>query len=195
MPLAKRPAVVSCPSGLATIFPPSDGYQPLEDPPVGVARQIHAAKTCKEAVPGVPMVGSGYSHLQDYLSHVAQAVVRAGWIDSIGLGWIVLVYSEMPADTLADGSPDRKRMCQTFSDYTTGPRHGLWSGCFPLDLYYKNRSTNLNKSARSSCDARTWTNGRCETKSTPVATITRDEPVSDFDKLQRFVRFGASSCA
>ena len=33
--------------------------------------------SCKAAVPELPMVGTGYSYLQDYLPHVAQAVVRA----------------------------------------------------------------------------------------------------------------------
>ena len=119
------------------MFPPSDGYQPPEDPLVGVARQIHAAKECKEAAPDITMVGSGYSYLQDYLPHVAQAVVRKGWVDSVGLGRMVLSYPELPADTLAGRSPNRKRICRTFSDCTTGPRHGLLSGCFPLDPYYK----------------------------------------------------------
>ncbi len=119
------------------IFPPSDGYQPPEDPLVGVARQIHAARKCKEAVPDLPMVGSGYSYLQDYLPHVAQAVVREGWIDIVGLGRMVLAYPTLPADSLSRGQLQRKQVCRTFSDCTTAPRHGLLSGCFPLDSYYK----------------------------------------------------------
>jgi 2,4-dienoyl-CoA reductase-like NADH-dependent reductase (Old Yellow Enzyme family) len=119
------------------IFPPSDGYQSPEDPLAGVARQIHAAKQCKQAVPEMLMVGSGYSYLQDYLPHVAQAVIRAGWIDAVGLGRMVLAYPELPADTLAAGKLARKRICRTFSDCTTGPRSGMISGCFPLDPYYK----------------------------------------------------------
>jgi 2,4-dienoyl-CoA reductase-like NADH-dependent reductase (Old Yellow Enzyme family) len=119
------------------IFPPSDGYQPPEDPLVGVARQIQAARRCKAAFPNLPMVGTGYSYLQDYLPHVAQAVVRAGWIDAVGLGRMVLAYPELPADTLARGKLERKRICRTFSDCTTAPRNGLVSGCYPLDPYYK----------------------------------------------------------
>ena len=119
------------------IFPPSDGYRPPEDPLVGVARQIHASRTCKLAVPEMPMVGTGYSYLQDYLPHVAQAVVRAGWIDMVGLGRMVLSYPELPRDTLNDGEMKRKLICRTFSDCTTAPRNGLISGCFPLDPYYK----------------------------------------------------------
>lgn len=121
------------------IFPPSDGYLPPEDPLVGVARQIHAARACKEAVSGLPMVGTGYTYLQDFLPHVAQAVVRAGWIDLIGLGRMVLSYPELPADCLRRGVLQRKRICRTFSDCTTGPRNGLPSGCYPLDEFYKQR--------------------------------------------------------
>lgn len=119
------------------IFPPSDGYQPPEDPLVGVARQIRAARECKRAVPDLPLVGSGYSYLQDYLPQVAQAVVRAGWIDSVGIGRMVLSYPRLPADVLSHGQLARKLVCRTFSDCTTAPRNGIVSGCFPLDDYYK----------------------------------------------------------
>jgi NADPH2 dehydrogenase len=121
------------------IFPPSDGYQPPEDPLVGVVRQIQAARACKAAVPDLPMVGTGYSYLQDYVPHVAQAVVRAGWIDMVGLGRMVLSYPDLPADTLARGATERKKVCRTFSDCTTAPRNHLVSGCYPLDPFYKER--------------------------------------------------------
>ena len=121
------------------IFPPSDGYQPPEDPLVGVVRQIQAARACKAAVPELPMVGTGYSYLQDFLPNVAQAVVRAGWIDLVGLGRMVLSYPEMPADVLDRGTTQRKKVCRTFSDCTTAPRNNLPSGCYPLDPFYKDR--------------------------------------------------------
>ena len=119
------------------IFPPSDGYLPPEDPLVGVVRQIHVTRQCKEVLGDLPVVGSGYSYLQDYLPHAAQAVVRLGWTDFVGLGRMVLSYPELPADVLSSGRLARKRVCRTFSDCTTAPRHGLISGCYPLDAYYK----------------------------------------------------------
>jgi NADPH2 dehydrogenase len=121
------------------IFPPSDGYQPPEDPLVGVVRQIQAVRECKLAVPSLPMVGTGYTYLQEYLPHVAQAVVRAGWVDSVGLGRMVLSYPNLPAETLQVGSTSRKHICRTFSDCTTAPRNGMVSGCYPLDPFYKDR--------------------------------------------------------
>ncbi len=119
------------------IFPPIDGYQPPEDPLVGVWRQIDAVRQCKAALPEMPIVGTGYTYLQDYVVQVAQAVVREGWTDIVGLGRMVLSYPDLPADSLAGRPIDRRRLCRTFSDCTTAPRKGLVSGCYPLDHYYK----------------------------------------------------------
>ncbi len=118
-------------------FPPSDGYLPPEDPLVGVARQIHAARAIKAACPQAIIAGTGYSALQDWLPQVAQAAVRQGWVDLVGLGRMVLAYPELPADLLAGRPLQRKRICRTFSDCTTAPRSGLVSGCYPLDEHYK----------------------------------------------------------
>jgi len=129
------------------IFPPSDGYQPPEDPLVGVARQINATAALKDVRQDVLMVGSGYSYLQEWLPHVAQAAVRKGHTDSVGLGRMVLSYPEMPADILAGNTLARKRICRTFSDCTTAPRNGLVSGCYPLDEFYKELPENNALSA------------------------------------------------
>lgn len=119
------------------IFPPSDGYQPPEDPLVGVHRQIAATAELKAQHPEMIVVGTGYSYLQEWLPHVGQAVVQQGMADSIGLGRMVLSYPELPADVLAGQTMARKKICRTFSDCTTAPRNGLVSGCFPLDPFYK----------------------------------------------------------
>jgi 2,4-dienoyl-CoA reductase-like NADH-dependent reductase (Old Yellow Enzyme family) len=157
-------------------YPPSDGYQPPEDPLVGVARQISVARKVREHVnrisgvrpspgaassgggngaenskagstadvaapgdertPKLLIVGTGYSYLQEYLPHVAQAVVRQGWADLIGLGRMVLSYPGVLADAIEKGSLATKLLCRTFSDCTTAPRNGMVSGCYPLDKYY-----------------------------------------------------------
>jgi NADPH2 dehydrogenase len=119
------------------LFPPSDGYLPPEDPLVGVARQVALTAELKHHRPSLTVVGSGYSYLQEWLPHVGQAVLRQGGADFIGLGRLALSYPEMPADVLAGRPLDRKRICRTFSDCTTAPRHGLVSGCYPLDPFYK----------------------------------------------------------
>jgi 2,4-dienoyl-CoA reductase-like NADH-dependent reductase (Old Yellow Enzyme family) len=119
------------------LFPPSDGYLPPEDPLVGVARQMEATRELKRRFPKLLMIGSGYSYLQDFLPHVAQAAIREGWVDFVGLGRMVLSYPEFLWEASAGTSIQRKLVCRTFSDCTTAPRNGLPSGCYPLDDYYK----------------------------------------------------------
>ena len=118
------------------LYPPSDGYAPPEDPLCGVARQLLAARDLKRDFADLVVVGSAFSYLQEYIPHVAQAVVRAGWMDAAGLGRVMLSYPELPADSLEHGRLERRRLCRTFSDCTTAPRAGLVSGCYPLDDHY-----------------------------------------------------------
>ena len=121
-----------------TLFPPSDGYLPPEEPLVGVARQMEAARALKQQFPELLIVGTAYTYLQDFLPNVAQAAVRDGWADCVGLGRMVLAYPDLPLQVLEGRALERKRVCRTFSDCTTAPRNGLPSGCYPLDPHYKN---------------------------------------------------------
>jgi NADPH2 dehydrogenase len=119
------------------LYPPSDGYRPPEEPLAGVLRLLEATRALKQAFPAMVVVGSGYTYLQEYLAHVAQATVRQGWTDFVGLGRMVLSYPTLPHDVLTTGAMQRKRLCRTFSDCTTAPRNGIISGCYPLDPLYK----------------------------------------------------------
>lgn len=118
-------------------YPPSDGYQLLEDPLVGVARQVNVVKQLKAKFPDLILVGTGYSYLQEYLPQVAQYYLRHGHVDSVGIGRAVLSYPRMLADAVEGKKSDTRLVCRTFSDCTTAPRNGLPSGCYPLDHFYK----------------------------------------------------------
>jgi NADPH2 dehydrogenase len=132
------------------LYPPSDGYQPPEDPLIGVARQMGVVKELKDKFPEMIFVGSAYSYLQDFLPNVAHAALRLGWVDSVGLGRMVLSYPEMLADAVEGRPLQHKMVCRTFSDCTTAPRNGLPSGCYPLDGYYKkSESAELLKIAKA----------------------------------------------
>lgn len=121
-------------------YPPSDGYQPPEDPLVGVARQVNATRDIKARAPSsLIIIGTAYSYLQEYLPHVAQAAVRDGWTDMVGIGRMVLSYPEIFTDAIQKGVLSTKFICRTFSDCTTAPRKGIISGCYPLDKYYASR--------------------------------------------------------
>lgn len=119
------------------LFPPSDGYAPPEDPLVGVARLLDAARALKAAVPELVVVSSGWTYLQEWIAPVAQACVREAWCDAVGLGRMMLSLPELPALVLAGRPLDRARVCRTFSDCTSAPRNGLVSGCYPLDEAYR----------------------------------------------------------
>ena len=125
-PHLQRPAMV----------PPSDGYLPPEDPLVGVARQAAAVARVKAEIPELVLVSSALTYLQEWLPAVGEALIAQQRTDVIGLGRMVLSYPGLPADVLA-GRLERKQICRTFSECTTGPRNGLVSGCFPLDDFYK----------------------------------------------------------
>jgi 2,4-dienoyl-CoA reductase-like NADH-dependent reductase (Old Yellow Enzyme family) len=120
-------------------YPPSDGYQPPEDPLAGVAAHLRLVRACKRAHPGLVLVGAGYTYLQEWLPQVAQHELRHGHVDLVGLGRMVLSYPTLPRDVLSGKALDRRRVCRTFSDCTTAPRNGLPSGCYPLDSFYADR--------------------------------------------------------
>ncbi|MGZ4971521.1 MAG: oxidoreductase [Limisphaerales bacterium] len=133
-------------------YPPSDGYQPPNDPLIDVARQLNAVREIKAQAPAnIVIVGTGYSYLQEFLPNVAQAAVREGWTDMVGIGRMVLSYPNIFFDALDRGALSAKLICRTFSDCTTGPRNGLPSGCYPLDKHYaaKPEAQNLKQLKKS----------------------------------------------
>jgi 2,4-dienoyl-CoA reductase-like NADH-dependent reductase (Old Yellow Enzyme family) len=119
------------------LYPPSDGYQPPEDPVLGCVRQMRAVRDLKAQFPDLLLVGTGYTYFQEFLPQVAQAAVRQGWVDSVGVGRMVLSYPSLPHDVVTGRELQTKLICRTFSDCTTAPRNGLISGCYPLDERYK----------------------------------------------------------
>ncbi len=44
------------------LYPPSDGYQPPEDPLLGCIRQIEAVRQVKETIPDLPIVGTACTY-------------------------------------------------------------------------------------------------------------------------------------
>ena len=109
------------------LFPPSDGYRPPEDqrwgePSDQVTRQIKQSFRNSSSSARVTI-------FQDYLPQVAQAVVRQGWADFVGIRRMVLSYPEC-LRMVIHRTNSYRRICRTFSD-CTGSSHGMVSGCFP----------------------------------------------------------------
>ena len=117
-------------------FPVADGYAMPEHPLYNVSRHLTAVRELKKRCPEIHIVGSGYTCLQEYLPAAAEYAVGRGETDFVGIGRMVLSYPELPADCLAGRPLQRRRICRTFGDCTNAPRHGLISGCYPLDHFY-----------------------------------------------------------
>ncbi|MEC9008787.1 MAG: NADH:flavin oxidoreductase [Planctomycetota bacterium] len=120
-------------------FPPVDGYHAPEHPLVGVHRQFRLAQAIQQAVPGVPVVGSGYSWLQDFVPHAAAANITNGSVTLFGLGRGTLSHPDFARALAETGQFNRKQICRTFSYCTNLMRtkdHPLGqfpTGCPPFD--------------------------------------------------------------
>lgn len=120
-------------------FPPVDGYHCPEHPLIGVLRHFRIARQLQAAVPDVPVVGGGYSWLQDFAGQAAAANVAAGEVQLTGFGRATLSHPDFARALETTGHFARKQVCRTFS-YCTGlmrakhhPTGQFPTGCPPFD--------------------------------------------------------------
>jgi NADPH2 dehydrogenase len=120
-------------------YPPVDGYEPPEHPLLGVLRHFRLTRAIQAAVPDVPVVGSGYSWLQEFAMHAAAANVADGSVAIVGLGRATLAQPDFARNLRDHGSLDHLRTCRTFS-YCTNlmrsrdhPQGQYPTGCPPFD--------------------------------------------------------------
>jgi len=120
-------------------YPPPDGYESPEHPLVGVDRHFRLAGQLQQAYPDLPMVGSGYSYLQEFLFQAGAANIRDGRITFVGVGRAALPQPDFARQLMEHGRLDRKRVCRTFSYCTALMRakHNALgqfaTGCPPFD--------------------------------------------------------------
>ncbi len=120
-------------------YPPPDGYLTPEHPLIGVARHFRLTAAIQRAFPHVPIVGSGYSYLQEFLPQAGAANVRDGRASFIGVGRATLAQPDFVRQLQEHGKLDRKRLCRTFSYCTALMRskHNelgqFATGCPPFD--------------------------------------------------------------
>jgi 2,4-dienoyl-CoA reductase-like NADH-dependent reductase (Old Yellow Enzyme family) len=120
-------------------YPPPDGYETPEHPLLGVERHFRLAEQLQQLYPDLPLVGSGYSYLQEFLFHAGAANVRDGRITLVGVGRAALPQPDFARQLLEHGRLDRKRVCRTFSYCTALMRakHNemgqFATGCPPFD--------------------------------------------------------------
>jgi NADPH2 dehydrogenase len=120
-------------------YPPPDGYETPEHPLIGVDRHFRVAGQLQQAFPHLPMIGSGYSYLQEFMLHAGAANVRDGRITLVGVGRAALPQPDFARQIQEHGRLDRKRVCRTFSYCTALMRakHNklgqFATGCPPFD--------------------------------------------------------------
>ena len=120
-------------------YPPVDGYKPPEHPLIGVDRHFRISASMQREVPDVPVIGSGYSWLQDFVPQAAAANVSLGRAAFAGIGRGTLSQPDFVKQLADTGRLDRKRVCRTFSYCTNLMRtkdHPLGqyaTGCPPFD--------------------------------------------------------------
>jgi 2,4-dienoyl-CoA reductase-like NADH-dependent reductase (Old Yellow Enzyme family) len=120
-------------------FPPPDGYESPEHPLIGADRHFKVTETIQRAFPDLPVAGTGYSYLQEFLPQVGAANLRDGRVTFVGLGRASLAQPDLPKQVKEHGKGDRKRVCRTFSYCTALMRakdHPLGqypTGCPPFD--------------------------------------------------------------
>lgn len=120
-------------------YPPVDGYKPPEHPLFGIDRHFRIAARVQQEVADLPVVGSGYSWLQDFMPQAAAANVASGRVAFVGLGRGTLSQPDFVKQLQDHGRLDRKRVCRTFSYCTNLMRtkdHPLGqyaTGCPPFD--------------------------------------------------------------
>ncbi len=120
-------------------YPPPDGYRPPEPPLIGVDRHVRLTADVQTALPNLPVVGSGYSYLQEFWPNAGAANVRDGRCTFVGVGRASLAQPDFVRQLLEHGKLDRKRVCRTFSYCTALMRskHNdlgqFATGCPPFD--------------------------------------------------------------
>jgi NADPH2 dehydrogenase len=120
-------------------YPPPDGYHTPEHPLIGVDRHFRLAAQVQRAYPDLPVVGSGYSYLQEFLPHAGAANVAAGRVTFVGVGRAALPMPDFARQLKEHGQLDRRRVCRTFSYCTALMRskHNelgqFATGCPPFD--------------------------------------------------------------
>ena len=88
-----------------------DSENPDEHPLMTLDRQLHLSRALREAVPGLPVVGSGFSWLRQFVPEVAAGVLRDGIMDFAGLGRGALAYPSAPAEIFARGRMEAGSAC------------------------------------------------------------------------------------
>jgi 2,4-dienoyl-CoA reductase-like NADH-dependent reductase (Old Yellow Enzyme family) len=122
--------------------PPPDGYEAPEHPAAGSRRHFDVAAEFQRALPGLPVVGAGYSWLRWLMCDAASANIASGGCALAGFGRAAIAYPEFLRDIVAGRGLDKNKVCITVSYCTALMRfkhnkdRQFETGCAVRDKYY-----------------------------------------------------------
>lgn len=114
-------------------FPIKGMAVPSDHPLAGIGRFIAITESIARAVPGTPVVGSGYSWLRNFLPYVAAGLVNERRAALIGIGRGAFAYPSAVRDILVSGKMDPEKCCVACSACTQIMRDGGKTGCVVRD--------------------------------------------------------------
>lgn len=121
---------------------PDDGYYTPEHPLVGVERHFRITAAIQQAFPDLPVVGTGYSWLRQFLLPAAEFNIRNKRVTIVATGRGAIAYPEYVRDAQHDGHLKPSRVCLAISYCTNLMRAknnalGQYeAGCVPRDEVY-----------------------------------------------------------
>jgi len=111
----------------------SDAQPPDEHPLMTLERQLSLASALREAVSGLPIVGSGFSWLRQFVPQVAAGALAEGMMDIAGLGRGALAHPFAPAEVLAQRKVDAGATCMVCFACSQLRNEGEAVGCVLRD--------------------------------------------------------------
>jgi len=108
-------------------------YIAPEHPIESAARMLNAIKEMKAAVPGMIIVGAGFSWFREYGANIAAGCIEQGWMDMAGFGRQSFAYPDFAGDIISKGIPLRSKCCIACTKCTEIMRFGGTAGCVIKD--------------------------------------------------------------
>jgi 2,4-dienoyl-CoA reductase (NADPH2) len=102
---------------------------PDEHPLISVARLFEFTRLIQQKAGDVPVIGSGYSWLRQFLPYAAAANLADGSCSMIGLGRMAFAYPDAPRDIFEKGRMEPSKCCIACSKCTQIMRDHGKTGC------------------------------------------------------------------
>ena len=105
------------------------GYEPPENPIVGVSRLLHGCALAQKEAPGMVCLATGFSYLRQFAPEIAAGLIEQGGAQVIAFGRGGFAYPDFARDILSGEGMQAKKCCVTCGLCTKIMRAGGRPGC------------------------------------------------------------------